>query len=601
MSPGGDDWRERMHEHAHRVLVRRLRFALLGCLGPIALFALADLYLSPGDLVPLWGIKAGGLGVLVLALLGLRRARGQGSVVMIALVSAAAMYALSTASAIYGEEPLTNSLLSITVALAAATLLPWGVAPQLALVGIAIAATVVTIHESTGSFAGVIAYPNVGVAIGLGVSVYIAYELQHGREALALRGAEQRRAEAQVRQLNEQLEGRVAERTAELERVNRELAHQVAVRAQAEAELTALIESANDAIWSVDREYRLIAFNSVMSERFARMFGFELQPGLAFDERVPQAWRDAWKGLYDRALAGERFSVEEDDVQVPEGTRSFLTYFNPIVTDGTITGLTVFSTDITERKNAEAAARRHQAELTHVLRLGTMGEMAAGLAHEINQPLGAIASYAQGSTRRLRGPSPDIPGVLGAIEQITAEALRAGEIIRRLRTLVRKEAPRQDWIDLNEIVRNVLQLLRPDALLHRIALRAELDRALPRVVGDGIQVEQVVVNLVRNGIEALSASAEPRELSVSTAADGDSVHAIVSDTGAGLNPDLRERIFDPFFSTKSDGLGMGLSISRTIVESHGGRLWTVPSPRGATFQFTLPINPEPAARAVGAS
>lgn len=587
-----------MHEHAHRVLVRRLRFALLGCLGPIALFALADLYLSPRDLVPLWGMKGAALGILALALFALRHARGRDSVVMIALVSAAAMYALSTASAIYGQEPLTNSLLSITVALAAATLLPWGVAPQLALVGMAIAATVVTIHATTGSFAGVIAYPNVGVAIGLGVSVYIAYELQHGREVLALRGAEQRRAEAQVRQLNEQLEGRVAERTAELERVNRELAHQVAVRAQAEAELTALIECANDAIWSVDREYRLIAFNSVMSERFARMYGFELRPGLAFDERVPLAWREAWKALYDRALAGERFSVEED-VQVPEGPRSFLTYFNPIVTDGTITGLTVFSTDITERKNAEAAARRHQAELTHVLRLGTMGEMAAGLAHEINQPLGAIASYAQGSTRRLRGPSPDIPGVLGAIEQITAEALRAGEIIRRLRTLVRREAPRQDWIDLNEIVRNVLQLLRPDAILHRIALRAELDRALPRVVGDGIQVEQVVVNLVRNGIEALSTCPEPRELSVSTAVDGDSVHAIVSDTGAGLDPELRERIFDPFFSTKSDGLGMGLSISRTIVESHGGRLWTVPSPRGATFQFTLPINPEPAAKAVG--
>ena len=263
-----------------------------------------------------------------------------------------------------------------------------------------------------------------------------------------------------------------------------------------------------------------------------------------------------------------------------------------------MTGLAIFSTDVTERKRAEEAARQHQAELTHVLRVTSMGEMAAGLAHEINQPLTAIASYAQGSVRRLRANPPQVEPVLAVIDDIAAEALRAGEIIRRLRSLIRKEAPRQDWVDLNEVVGEVVRLLEPEARQHGVTVRVHADARLPALVADRIQIEQVILNLVRNAVDAMREVEGRRELDIRTAAVGDdAVELSVRDSGPGLSAALLEHIFEPFFSTKSAGLGMGLSISRTIIEAHQGRLWATSSVGGgANFHFTLPA-PTPVAPA----
>jgi C4-dicarboxylate-specific signal transduction histidine kinase len=589
-------------EDPTRVLAQRMRIALLAWLAPIFLFGLADLFLAHrGALAQLYALKLFGLIAVGIAYAALRATRQWRTVLAIALLSIALIYALSTASAIIDGEDRTIPILSLAGALATATLLPWGVGPQLAVVALAALSPIVTSEFISGSAWNVLSYPNVGMAIGLIVSVWVAGEFERSRRALAEHNREQQRAEAAVRRLNEELEGRVAERTAELEQANSAMHEQIAVRVEAEAELqrsraalSALIENTDDAIWSIDRSYRVTAFNTVASRRFSAVFGIPLFVGCLGDEFMPAQARTQWRARYDRGLAGERFSVEHA-YDAPSGTRHFLTSFNPIVSDGAVAGLAIFSAEVTERKRAEEQARQHQAELTHVLRLSTMGEMAAGLAHEINQPLAAIVNYAQGSSRRLRNNANEVSAVLPVIDDIAAEALRAGEIIRRLRSLVRKETPKQDWIDLPEVAEEILRLVQPDTVQHGIAVQLEAEPQLPCVHGDRIQIEQVILNLLRNAIDAMAEVEGERTLHVRIVRVGDTaVELAVRDSGHGMAPRVAERVFDPFFSTKPGGLGMGLSISRTIIEVHQGRLWVAPNPdAGVTFHLTLPVPAAP--------
>jgi len=247
--------------------------------------------------------------------------------------------------------------------------------------------------------------------------------------------------------------------------------------------------------------------------------------------------------------------------------------------------------EIVERQRAQEQLRQHQAALAHVLRVSTMGEMAAGLAHEINQPLGAIANFANGIVARLRGGHGRPEALLGAAEQIAAEALRAGEVIRRLRDFLRRTEAQRAPCDVNALVRDAAHLVEPDARRAKIALCLGLAPTLPAVALDRIQVEQVLFNLMRNGLEAMTAGGELR---VETLAVAGGLEVRVRDTGAGFPPDAVERIFDAFYTTKASGLGMGLSISRSIVEDHGGRLWAAPNAdRGSTFGFTLPLVASP--------
>jgi two-component system, LuxR family, sensor kinase FixL len=599
MAPGRwDELPVKDADDSTRVLAQRLRIALLAWLMPIVLFGVADLYLAhPGALAKLYALKLAGIGAVIAAYAALRSPRQWRTVMTIALFSVGTIYALSTVSAIVDGEDRTIPILSLAGALATATLLPWGIGPQLAVVALASASPLVTSYYVHGSVANVITYPNVGLAIGLVVSVWVAAEFERSRRALAARNRERRRAEEAVRELNGVLEGRVAERTGELERANDTLQEQIAVRVGAETELqrsqaslSALIENANDAIWSIDHDYRVTAFNSIAGRRFAAMFGDQLIACSIADERMPAPVQAQWRSRYDRGLAGERFSIEHS-YDFPDGTRHYLTFFNPIVSDGVVSGLAIFSADITERKRAEEAARQHQAELTHVLRLSTMGEMAAGLAHEINQPLAAIVNYAQGCSRRLRGPSHDVSAVLPVIDDIAAEALRAGEIIRRLRSMVRKETPRQDWIELANVAAEVLHLVQPDTIQLGIAVHVDAEPDLPPVLGDRIQIEQVVLNLLRNAIDAMTDVTGRRELHVGIArVAGDSVELAVCDSGHGMPAPVADHVFDPFFSTKRGGLGMGLSISRSIVEAHRGRLSMTPNrDAGVTFRIRLPV------------
>ena len=250
--------------------------------------------------------------------------------------------------------------------------------------------------------------------------------------------------------------------------------------------------------------------------------------------------------------------------------------------------------DITDRRRAEDDARVLQERLTHFSRLSTMGEMAAGLAHEINQPLSAIATYARASQRLMAQPESDPGDVLAALEQINAQALRAGEVIRRLRNFVKNREVKREPVDCSRLLEDLRTLAETDARLHNIRLRLECAEPLPTVYADPIQLQQVVLNLVRNAIDAMSEAPEDRrEVVLSTRMDPDGeVEITVADRGTGLAPEATEHLFNPFFTTKASGTGLGLAISRSIVRAHGGRLWHTPNDDcGVRFHFTLPVSP----------
>ena len=247
---------------------------------------------------------------------------------------------------------------------------------------------------------------------------------------------------------------------------------------------------------------------------------------------------------------------------------------------------------IVERQNAEEEAISRRAELAHIHRLNTMGEMASGFAHELNQPLSAIANFARGCIRRINKGDTDTRELLSALEQVAAQSTRAGEIIKRIRTFVKKEDPRRVRDDINRVIRKTLEFIQSDAERQKIRIELDFATALPEVEIDVVQVEQVILNLVRNGIEAMNAATgSPRTLTIRTLEmENGYIDISVIDTGPGIQPDHLENMLDPFVTTKDHGLGLGLSISRSIVEAHGGRL-RAGNVRGAgaIVSFSLPV------------
>ena len=257
-------------------------------------------------------------------------------------------------------------------------------------------------------------------------------------------------------------------------------------------------------------------------------------------------------------------------------------------------GLAVLSCSVDRRFHAQAlelALAGAGMDLARATRVATFGELTASITHEINQPLGAVVTYASSAMRWLDMQPPNVAEAREAVTQTVREANRASEVIARVRALFQKQPPQMERLDLNEIIREVLDLTQSDLQKARITVETELVSDLPLVLGDRIQLQQVILNLTVNAIEAMGkVSGRPRTLRIKSTIDADGVLALVQDNGVGLEPGLMERIFHPFFTTKSQGIGMGLSISRSIVEAHGGRLWVTPvAPHGAIFQFTLPL------------
>ncbi|HYA73387.1 MAG TPA: PAS domain S-box protein, partial [Roseiarcus sp.] len=253
----------------------------------------------------------------------------------------------------------------------------------------------------------------------------------------------------------------------------------------------------------------------------------------------------------------------------------------------------VVSEDITERKRAEEALRETQAELAHANRLETMGQLAASIAHEVNQPIAATMTNAQAGLRWLDRPTPNLEEAKQALGRIVRDGARAGAVIDRIRRLIKRTAARDDRVDVNAAVGEVVEVARSEATKNGVSMRMELAEGLPPVQGDRVELQQVILNLIVNAIEAMSGAEGPRELRIGAEkSEAGDVLVSVSDSGPGLAPAARDNLFKAFHTTKPGGLGLGLSICRSIVEAHGGRLWaSANAPRGAVFQFTLPSHP----------
>ncbi len=260
--------------------------------------------------------------------------------------------------------------------------------------------------------------------------------------------------------------------------------------------------------------------------------------------------------------------------------------------------------DITERKRAEAKARQNdrryremQTELAHANRVAAMGQLTASIAHEVNQPLTGVITYGDACLRWLDGEVPRIDQARNAVEQMIGSARRASDVIARIRALSRKDALETAQLDINKAIDDVIALIREEINVHGVSLQLDLGASLPPVDGDRIQLQQVIMNLLMNGIQATSwVTGRPRELRIRTLEHGsDQILVAVEDSGPGIESENIDRVFKAFYTTKPDGIGMGLSICRSIVEAHGGRLWaTANVPHGATFQFTLAVNADTA-------
>jgi C4-dicarboxylate-specific signal transduction histidine kinase len=246
------------------------------------------------------------------------------------------------------------------------------------------------------------------------------------------------------------------------------------------------------------------------------------------------------------------------------------------------------------RNRAEGALRQAQTDLAHISRVTTMGELTASLAHEVKQPIAAAVTDANTCLRWLTRDQPDLEEAREASLRVVKDATRAAEIIDRIRLLFKKGTPQRELVDVNEVIREMIVLLRNQATRYSILVRTDLAADIPQIMGDRVQLQQVLMNLIVNSIDAMKDVEGMRNLAIkSQRAENEQVMLSVSDTGVGLPPRQADQIFNAFFTTKVQGTGMGLRISRSIVESHGGRLWAADnSPRGASFHFTLPTKAE---------
>jgi PAS domain S-box-containing protein len=334
------------------------------------------------------------------------------------------------------------------------------------------------------------------------------------------------------------------------------------------------------------------------SEEHARLYGFDPKkeaPSFeAMYQRVHPEDRDSAFETFDRAV-GERTDFEVDFRTVlPDNTIKYLHAIGHPVFNagGDLVEYMGTVMDVTERKRAEEALQKAQAELAHVTRVATLGEMTASISHEINQPLGAMVNNANACLRWLAASK--LEEARQSAMLIAADGYRAGEIIARIRALAQKAPPRKDWLNINEAIHEVIALARSELQGNHVSLKTRLGRDVPPILGDRIQLQQVMLNLMMNAIEAMRGVDEsvPRELWVdSEKVESTNVLIAVRDSGPGVDAESLDRLFDTFYTTKPEGLGMGLPISRSIIEAHGGRLWATAnaSHAGAVFQFTLPI------------
>jgi PAS domain S-box-containing protein len=362
----------------------------------------------------------------------------------------------------------------------------------------------------------------------------------------------------------------------------------VTERKRAEYLTRQVFESSPDRVAIVGQDYRYRRINPVSERHWGMPAGTIVGKHIAELAGV-EAFQQV-KPHLDRCFAGEDVSYAEW-FSGAHGRQYLSLSYSPLRLDSDqVDAALVIIRDLTEQMLASEALRQARADLTHISRVTTMGELTASLAHEINQPIAAAVTNANACLRWLAGDHPDVEEAREAASRIIKDGTRAADIISRIRSLFKKGVPQRESVDVNEVIQEMIVLLRGEAARYSIAVRAVLAAGLPKVKADRVQLQQVFMNLMLNGIDAIKEMNAAGELTVkSEPAESGDLMISVSDTGVGLPPQQAARIFDAFFTTKPEGTGMGLPISRTIIESHGGRLWAAAnSERGATFHFTLP-------------
>ena len=369
-----------------------------------------------------------------------------------------------------------------------------------------------------------------------------------------------------------------------------------------EARFRTFVDRATDAFFLLDEQLAVVDVNRQACESLGwsreELIGMHPRDfDVALDE--PSIAR-----LAERAAAGETITFATRHRR-KDGTVFPVEIRTSMFQQGGRPFYLALARDISERKRAEdvlrekdSALQMARTELAHVSRLTTLGELTTSIVHEVSQPLGAMVARAAAGARWLAAEPPDITEARSALDNIAVDGKRAREVIARIRALTKRQAPRKELLDVNRKVREVLALAEHELKTHDTVLRTELAPTLPGVAGDRVQLQQVLLNLIVNAIEAMSGVHDrPRELTIVTAAsEPGAVVVEVRDSGPGLDEEGAERVFEPFYTTKAQGIGIGLSISRSIVEAHGGRLWaTSNQPHGAVFRFSLPVAQEGAA------
>jgi PAS domain S-box-containing protein len=367
---------------------------------------------------------------------------------------------------------------------------------------------------------------------------------------------------------------------------------------QSQAYLTESQRLSHTGSWALDVTSNRYLYTS---EEFDRLFGFDPQGEAltreAVLERIHPEDRSTWKRHLEKSLHEKVDTTSQYRIVLRDGTvRHIHTIRHPVVNSaGEVVKLVGTSIDITERKHAEEERdrlRRLEAELAHANRLNTLGELTTSIAHEVSQPLGAMVASAGACARWLATDPPKMAEARSALANIVTDGKRARDVIARIRTLAKRQVPRMDLLDVNGAIAEVLAFTEQELRSHDIVLQTRLDSTLPKVMGDRVQLQQVILNLVKNAIEAMSGvNDRRRELTLVSARVPDGAVVEVRDSGIGLDTHGAERLFEAFYTTKPEGLGIGLSISRSMVEAHGGRLWAAPNePHGAVFAFSLPVS-----------
>jgi PAS domain S-box-containing protein len=380
----------------------------------------------------------------------------------------------------------------------------------------------------------------------------------------------------------DEVERRVAERTRELAKANEELQLQAG-----------LLQHLPVSAWTLKLDGTPDFVNQVWLDFSGQTLDFVRSHPEAWMTAVhPEDRETALRAFWEGVRSGQGFAMETRSLRAQDGTYRWHLNEAVVLRDerGKVLKFVGTTTDIDDQKRAEEALRQAQGDLARINRVTTMGELTASLAHELSQPISGAITNANVCLRKLGHNIPDLDGVRAAVTRIGGDARRAAEIIARIRSQFEKGDLNREVIDVSEIIRETVALLRGEAVRYNISVRTELAADLPQIVGDRVQLQQVAMNLIVNSIEAMKDVDGVRRLVIqSQRAENEQILVSVVDTGQGFPPQLAEQIFDPFFPTKLHGTGMGLHISRSIIESHGGRLWAVGSSRrGATLHLNLP-------------